>query len=165
MIACLVMATVGAQAPIGTPQILVFVTAPMRDGFVDTSKEIQDTVKDLRDRVKDDKLTGLVDAPGQADIILTVVARGTGSQAYGSRIDITHYYGGTQLQSLPVVANTRWISTVMEVGTFKKELSAAYTNSSAFSMGAWTEDSKSIMRDLHAWIVANDAAVRAKRVK
>ena len=40
-LAPIMFGTASAQAPVGTPQILVFVTAPSRDGFVDTSKEIQ----------------------------------------------------------------------------------------------------------------------------
>ena len=77
----MMIAGVSAQAPIGTPQILVFVTAPIRDGFVDTSREVQDTVKDLRDRVKGEKLMALLETPTSADIVLTVVARGTGVAA------------------------------------------------------------------------------------
>ena len=156
---------VGAQAPAGTPKILVWVTAPTRDGFVDTSKDIEDTVNDIRKAVQAEKTIELAEGPKTADLLLTIVERGTGSQLYGERTQVTHYYGGTQLESLPVVANTRWISTVMEVGAYKKEFAAAYTNSSSSSLGAWTDDARQIVKNLRAWVSANDANIRAKRKK
>lgn len=156
---------VRAQAPAGTPKILVWVTAPTRDGFVDTSKDIQDTVNDIRKAIGDEKTMDLAEGPKTADLILTVVERGTGSQLYGQRTEVTHYYGGTQLESLPVVANTRWISTVMEIGSYKKEFAAAYTNSSSSSLGAWTDDARQIVKNLRAWVSANDANIRSKRKK
>jgi hypothetical protein len=156
---------VHAQAPAGTPKVLVWVTAPMRDGFVDTSREIQDSVNDIRKALEDEKTLEVAEGPKTADLLLTVVARGTGSQLYGERTQMTHYYGSTQIESLPVVANTRWISTVMEIGTYKKEFAAAYTNASTSSMGAWTDDAKNIVKDLRAWVSANDANIRSKRKK
>ena len=106
---------VGAQAPPDNPVIMVYVSAPTRDGFIDTSKDVQDTVNDLRKRVSDAKMLGVAEEPATADVILTVVERGVGSQAFGERVDVyQNYYGGASLMALPVYTNTRWISTCLK---------------------------------------------------
>ena len=122
-------AAAGAQAPVGTPQIVVFVTAPSRDGFVDTNKDIQDTVRTCG-IVNSDKEMMLADTP-ECRHHPDGCCSGTGSQQYGSRTDITHYYGGTQLQSRARRCQYALDKHGHGSGAFKKELSAAYTNSSA----------------------------------
>jgi hypothetical protein len=41
-----------------------------------------------------------------ADVILTVVQRGTGDQAYGRRVEFQEYYGGARLAQVPMIATS-----------------------------------------------------------
>ena len=63
----------------------VYLSAPSRDGFADTNKDIEDSIRDIAKRLDDMKEMQSVDSPERADIVLTVVTRGVGSQAFGER--------------------------------------------------------------------------------
>jgi hypothetical protein len=145
-------------------RIAVYVTAPTRDGFVDTGKDIQDSVKDIRNKIKDTKELRLAEQASDADVILTVVTRGVGSQAYGVRTNVySNYYSGTDVSTVPIVANTFWISTVLQAGKYRKEFTGTQTQSSAMSMGAWTEIAGRISKEVKAWALANADQLRVKR--
>ena len=60
-------------------------------------------------------------------MILTVVQRGIGNMAYGRRVEFQDYYGGASLQQVPMVASTYWVSTMMQVGGYKKEFTGTQT--------------------------------------
>ena len=154
------------QAPAGTPTFTVCVAAPMRDGFLDVTKDIADTMKDISDKIKNDKQLTLVDRKEDADVVIVVVARGRGSETYGQRTSVyKNYYGGATVETLPVVANTRWITTMLVVGAYRREFAAARTNASTSSLGDWSENADEIVRNIHAWVVTNADNLRAKRVK
>src|SRR5690349_16839217 len=72
---------------------MVYVSAPMREGFVDTGKDIQDSVKDVRSHLSTMKEFRIVESPSDADLVLTVVMRGVGSESYGQRISYSEYGG------------------------------------------------------------------------
>src|SRR5260221_2907578 len=147
-------------------RIGVYVTAPMRDGFVDTGKDIQDSVKDIQGKVRDTKELRLVEQASDADIVLTVVTRGVGSQAYGVRTNVySGYYTWTDVSTVPIVANTFLISTVVQAGKYRKEFTGTQTQSSALSMGAWTEIAARISKEVKAWSLANAEQLRARRAK
>jgi hypothetical protein len=153
-----------AHAPQGE-RFTVYLSAPMRDGFADTSKDIQDSIKDISGRIDNMKELQTVDRREIADIVLTVVTRGVGSQAFGERLTYSQYYRGADVTTTQMIANTWWVSTMMEVGTYKKELTGAYTNQSSTSMGAWTECAKQIANNLKSWAVANSEQLRKRRIK
>ena len=88
------------------------------------------------------RLFRLVDIREGADIVVTVVERGVGSETYGERLRYTEYYNNAVLTSTPVVANTFWVAAVMEVGTYRKEFTGAITHGYKYSGGAWGECSK-----------------------
>ncbi len=155
-----------AQAPVGTPTFTVFVAAPLRDGFADVSKDTADTMKDIANRLKDDKGLTLVNRKEDADVIIVVIGRGVGSQAYGARTDIyRNYYGGASIQTLPIVGNTRWITTMLIVGDYKREFPAARTNTSQFSLGDWGEDANIIVKNIRAWVATNAETLQNRRGK
>jgi hypothetical protein len=87
------------KLPPTDPRVAVCVGAPMRDGFVDTTKEIQDSVRDIKGKLQDQHFVVVEDCQA-ADLIVTVVARGTGSQQFGSRLTYRQYYG-TGLDPIP----------------------------------------------------------------
>ena len=161
--ALLLFSALVAQTP-ADARIGVYVTAPMRDGFVDTGKDVQDSVKDVRNKIGDTKELRLVNQAADADVILTVVTRGIGSQAYGVRTNVySGYYTGTEVSTQPIVANTFWISTVLQAGTYRKEFTGTHTQASAASLGAWTDIAGRIAKEVKAWVSANAEQLRAKR--
>ena len=143
----------------------VYVSAPMRDGFADTSKPVQDSIKDINNRIKNTKELTVAERREGADIVLTVVTRGVGSQAFGERLTYTQYYRSAEVISTQMFANTWWVSTMMEVGSYKKEFLGAYTNTSSSSMGAWGECAKQVTNNVKAWTTANAEQLLARRKK
>lgn len=145
----------------------VYVSAPMRDGFVDTGKEIQDTVKDVRSHLSGMKEFRVVESPSQADLVLTVVMRGVGSQSYGQRINYSEqggpYYKNAQLTNTPMVAQTLWVSAVMAIGTYNKEFTGTALNVPGVRWGRWNECADHLAKDLKSWAVANREQIEQHR--
>jgi hypothetical protein len=138
----------------------VFVSAPQRDGFFDTTKDIQDSIKDLRDRLSKEKnvILTITDDRKRADVILTVVRRGIGNETYGRRVEFVDYYGGASLQQSPMIATTFWVSTMMQVGAYKKEFTGAQTQDqqgSPLTYGAWGKCANQIVSNISSWTKAN----------
>jgi len=138
----------------------VFVSAPQRDGFFDTTKDIQDSIKDIRDRLSKEKnvILTITDDRKRADVILTVVRRGIGNETYGRRVEFVDYYGGASLQQSPMIASTFWVSTMMQVGAYKKEFTGAQTQDqqgSPLTYGAWGKCANQIVSNISSWTKAN----------
>jgi hypothetical protein len=76
------------------PAIKLFIGAPTRGEFVDTTKDVQDAIKDLRGRLNSVKGVTIVSDSHEADLILTVVARGVGSEPYGQVLSYQEFYKG-----------------------------------------------------------------------
>lgn len=146
-----------------SPAITVYVGAPLRGGFVDTDKAIQDSIADIKTRVAKLKGVKIVPARDGADLLLTVNARGVGSRAFGQRINIGELYGQVELTNQPMVANTYWTSAVLQVGDYRKEIIGHYTHEYSSSLGAWGDNASQITRTLSAWIDANREQIIAKR--
>ncbi len=144
--------------------VTVHVLAPMRDGFIDTSKGIQDSIKDLSSRLGQMREFQLVDTREKADILLTVITRGVGVEAYGHRMSYREYFNNTILTSEAILASTYWVTTVMEVGQYRKELLGSRTRegTSTISMGAWGGCADQITDDLQAWVAANRVQLRQR---
>jgi hypothetical protein len=165
MVATLIALVLSQATPaVNDSRISVYLTAPMRDGFVDTSKGIEDSIKDIHKNLTKKKGIRLADRAEDADVILVVVDRGVGVDAYGSRTtarDTT--YAGVVVESAPMVANTFWVSTVLQAGTYRKEFVGRHTQEAAASLGAWTTVAEDLAKQVDAWTTANAAQVRARR--
>lgn len=138
----------------------VFVSAPQRDGFFDTTKDIQDSIKDIRDKLSKEKnvILTIIDDRKKADVILTVVHRGIGNLAYGQRVEFQDYYGGASLQQVPMVATTYWVSTMMQVGAYKKEFTGTQTQDQQgvkLTYGAWGKCANAIVSNISSWTKTN----------
>ena len=151
-----------AQAPVA-----MYVSAPMKDGFVDTNKDIQDSVKDVQRRLSGMKEFRLVGSREKADIIVTVLMRGVGSEAYGQRLNYSEYsgwyYRDAQLTSIPMVTQTLWVSAVMEVGAYRKEFTGTALNVPGQRWGRWSECADHLAKDLKSWTIANREQIRQHR--
>jgi hypothetical protein len=144
-------------------RIAVFVSPPLRDGFVDTTKGIQDSINDIRTKLAEMREFQIVRDREQADVVLIIVKRGVGSESYGERLTYTQYYNNAILESTPVVANTFWVAAVLEVGEYRKELLGSYTHEVAYSMGAWGRCADQIAQHLKSWTAANAEQLRERR--
>jgi hypothetical protein len=138
----------------------IFISAPQRDGFFDTNKEIEDSIKDLRGRLSKEKNVNftITDDRKTADVIVTVVQRGKGDQAYGRRVEFQEYYGGASLAQVPLIATSYWVSTMMQVGKYKKEFTGMHTqdqSGTALTMGAWGRCAGQITTNIASWTRTN----------
>jgi hypothetical protein len=162
----LLLATATAATP-QVAQVSVYVSAPIRDGFVDTDKEIQDSIKDLRGKLSGMKEFQMVESPEGADLLITVVTRGVGSEAYGQRLSYSEYFGryysNAQLISTPIVAQTLWVSAVLEIGEYRKEFVGTARNIPGVRWGRWSECATNLAKDLKAWAVANREQIKQQR--
>ena len=156
---------VGPAAPLPTTSetnlhFTIFISAPQRDGFFDTTKDIQDSIKDIRQNLSKEKdvILTIIDDRSKADVILTVVQRGRGNQAYGRRVEFQSYYGGANLEQVPMVATTYWVSTMMQVGAYKKEFTGTHTQDqqgSPLTFGAWGKCASLISTNVASWTKTN----------
>lgn len=97
--------------------------------------------------------------PSKADIVMTIAARGVGSQAYGSRTTLSVYNGVAFANTVPNVANVRWVSAVLTVGDYRKEFTAWRSNTSAFSLGSWGDDAKYLAEGVVSWVLQNEQKI------
>lgn len=152
----------GGQAPVA-----VYVSAPMKDGFVDTNKDIQDSVKDVQHHLSGMREFRIVESREKADITVTVLMRGVGSQAYGQRLRYSEYssgyYTNAELTNTPMVAQTLWVSAVMEIGTYRKEFTGTALNIPGARWGRWNECAGHLAKDVKSWVRANAEQIRAHR--
>ena len=133
----------------------VYVSAPVRDGFFDTSKPIQDSIRDIRADLKGMKEITLVDSQDKADVVLTVIGRGVGIETFGQRLSsYVNYFGYAEVYNVPLTAQTYWISTVMQVGNYKKEFVGIYRTSYDYA-ALWRRAAEQITKSVQAWIQTN----------
>jgi serine/threonine protein kinase len=148
----------------------IYISAPERDGFKDTSKPTQDSIADIAKQIprQENGLVTVTTQSPRADVTLTVVERGVGSQQYGQRVSFQRYYGGAELETTPMIANTYWLSTILQVGKYKKEFTGRWVDSNPvgpFSMGAWTNCANQVARNVVSWVAANSERLRRETNK
>ena len=143
----------------------VYLSAPMRNGFADTSKAIEDSIKDIEGRINAMKEMQVVDRREKADIVLTVIARGVGPEPFRERLNLKQYYRDTVLTTSPIAADTWWVASVIEVDKYRREFIGAYTNPSSVSMGTWGFCAQQIASNLRSWALANTRELRQRRIK
>src|SRR6185295_17495739 len=153
-------------------EILVYVTsAPLPvspEGFVEGSdKVLIDSVGDLKKALDGKEFHPnkgypgskaryrVVQAPDKADIVLTVAARGINLAALGQRTTMSIYSGVVVADTIPTVGVTPWVSAILSVGTYKKEILTYSTNRSRFSAGAWRADTNLIALMAAGWVMVN----------
>jgi len=143
-------------APPPSPKVSLYLAAPVKDGFVDTNKGIQDSIKDLRKRLAKDKRIVVVDGPSRADVVLTVVGRGVHYERTGQTQVTTNYFdseSSTRVETTPqdVYSSGMWVKTVLKFGRTEREISGGYNN----EPGGWGACATQIAEDVRSWISAN----------
>ena len=161
----------GVFATAQTDRITIYVSGPIRDGFVDTSKDVQDSIKDISNRLKKKKELQLVDSREEADINLTVVTRGVGYETFGQRLHYTEYYDEKRgydgkdykrtilVEKTPIVTKTLWVASVLEVGQYRKE----FVGSTGDWTNTWGTCAARIADDVKAWAVTNREQLMQRR--
>jgi hypothetical protein len=130
---------VGAPTtPSKSPLILIYVSPPESNGFVDASKDLQDSVKDLQQELKDRNDVGVSPNRESADVLLFVTKR----EDEG-------------------VFQNKWVYTELQAGTFKKEFFCGYSGGPG--TGLWRRDAREIIKDVRAWVAANRENLLARR--
>ncbi len=146
------------------------------EGFVEESdKVLVDSARDLRKSLDGKDFHPkkgypgskshyrVVSDPKDADIILTVAARGQNSTSLGQRTTMKIYDGVVVADTVPKVGVTRWLSVILSAGTYKKELVSWWVNQSQFSVGAWSKDAGLIAILSASWVMANEPKVLERR--
>jgi hypothetical protein len=141
----------------------IYLSAPTRDGFIDTNKDLQDSINDIRGRLSSNGIQ-VLGTPANADITLIVAQRGVGSEAYGQRTTYTeNIFTGAELTSVPIFAHTFWVSSVMQVGSYRKEFLGSFVQQPRLSLGAWSACARQIADDIVAWVKANSTQLQQRR--
>lgn len=145
--------------------VAIALLAPVRGGFVDTNRDIQDSINDVRGRLSGMKEFRLVDDVDEADIVITIVERGVGSESYGLRLRYTEYFNNAELTSTPIVISTLWVSAVLDVGSYRKEFVGTSLNNPGVRLGTWRECARDLVNNLKAWAMANSTQLKQRRQK
>ncbi len=135
-------------------RINIFVSAPVRDGFLDTNKDVQEAIKDVTSQLRAVNELQMVDSAEKAQVVLTIAGRGLGPKSYAN----------TTLTNLTDLGtDTSWIAAIIQAGDFTKEISASNLNLPRTSMGPWAQCAEQIADNLRVWIVANAKLLKAPR--
>ena len=91
---------------------------------------------------------------------------GTGSHTYGQRLNYSEYsglyYKNAQLTNTPMVAQTRWVNAVIEVGAYRKKFTGTALNVPGQRWGRWSECAARLSKDLKSWVGANREPLKAR---
>jgi S1-C subfamily serine protease len=153
LIAVLVMPlAASAQSP--GERFNVFVSAPMRDGFLDTNKDVQESIKDIASQLRSMNELQIVDSAEKAQVVLTIAGRGVGPKSYAN----------TTLGSLTDLGpDTFWLAAIIQSGDYTREISASSLNLARPSTGAWTSCAEQIADNLRIWILTNARLLKTPR--
>jgi hypothetical protein len=155
-----------AAAP-ATPPLAFHVAVPERDGFVDATSGILDSVHDLVRMIRARDLAAVPEV-AQADLLVTILGRDVGSQRFGELMNLsalqTRYGTSIIATSVPVFQNDYWVAALLEAGPlYKKVFVGRASNTSRYSMGAWTKCAEAIVDELVAWTKANREQIERLR--
>lgn len=132
-------------------RIAVYVTAPTRDGFIDTDKAIRDSIKDLQNNIRNKRGLRVADDQASSDIVLRVIGRGVVSSRRGDMA--LPFLGGVVVA--PMYASKKVVRAVLEVGEFRKDFVE-------FEDG-YGDCAERIAKQVAAWVEANTDTLRQRR--
>lgn len=155
-----------AAAP-AAPRVAFHVAVPERDGFVDASSGMLDSVRDLERLIRDRELAAVPDQ-AQADLLVTILGRDVGSQRFGDLMNLsslqTRFGTSVIATSTPIFQNDYWVAVLLEAGpSYKRVFVGRASNTSRYSMGAWTKCAEGVADELASWVKANREQIQRLR--
>lgn len=145
--------------------ILVYVGPVTRGGFVDVDAKGMDSVRDIERQIASsgDGTILLTSSRTKADVVLSVIGRGIGTEGRGAVISSIQSYGQVQTTVSEIYSRTFWVETILQAGDYKRQITGTYHEGGGIAVGAWTDCAKHIRRELVAWITVNRDALLERR--
>jgi hypothetical protein len=131
------------------------VSLPRRNGFIDVGlagKALIDSAKDIRDCFKDftHGLFEVVDSASNADMVVTVVGRGIGSNTYNNAIQVLPMPYGVVVWSGTVTEAYAWVRVILSSGEYKREIVGTHD-----CCPAWELTANKVVDEVEAWAKLN----------
>lgn len=180
---CVVFAGGTANADPDTTRPAVFLTLPTTRGFVDATQalvEAQDLVRDAIGTAGDIRL---VEHREDADVVLTVLARGRGDVQLTAALNALEE--SVIASPVPLTTNERYIEATLTVGSCIDEAAAELAKPRSCykrvfvglglsdrdprrtgkrpAANSWEACAEALVRDVRAWLNENTTRVRALR--
>jgi hypothetical protein len=150
-----------AAAAKGEPRsIAVFVTVPAPGVFPRASREAIESAADIARVVGDMREFRLVDRREQADLVIEVLGRGAGSEAFASLTAAVVSGGHVIVDAIPDVATSYWVEARLEAGTTHTTLLVG-TASNPSALSPWTDCAAALAGNLRNWTRANGKRLQA----
>jgi len=150
------------QGPVpraGTAEkVRVYLTQPVRDGWIDADAALVDSLLDIQKRLKD---ATPVEDRSKADLTLIVAGRGMGTQQYGQFVSVAPGFGGVTAWNTPVLEKDYWLFTYIEIDAYRKPIVGRYSSTTA--IGPWGQCADGVVKDLMTWILNNRERLIARR--
>ena len=136
-------------------RVSVFVVAqPGEGGFI--APGVPDSVRDLRSEIPKRSSLRLVATAEAADIVLRVLDRRKVSREPSGA---AAFPVGSAVVAVPLDAEGNLLSTVMEVGNYKRPIDVVLSGIG----GVWKECAEQVSKQLHEWVVANREQLAARQ--
>jgi len=132
-------------------RISVFVTAPMRDGFLDADAAVLESINDIGKALRKSRTLRLAPTRDTADVVVTIMGRSVGPSGGAVGVPI----GGA---AVLVPINRRAIQWTLHVGDFETT-----KVSEDHDHDTWRSVADVLVKDLAAWVSANRDAVERPR--
>jgi hypothetical protein len=139
----------------GGKKLTVYVTAPKvqdAQGFIEpiATQALEDSRRDFVSHGYALRAYKLVKDRAHADVVLTIIARGSQSQVWGASAISVPYFGGSMTIAQPKSETTRWVNAEISIGD-----SALSTLHAETAGGSWVSCADKLSTYLTEWVKAN----------
>ena len=138
-------------------RIEIAVEIPTKDGFIDATKETIDSQRDLIAKLRNGPDFMVLSNAEDPTIVVTVMGRGKGSQAYGQIVSTLS--DGTILAG-PIVVNNYWILAVLRVGSYERAFQCNVSDT--WRTSPWRDCAGKLAEDIRAWARLNTEQLRSR---
>ena len=183
LVVCVVAAS-GTLAAAGDESLTVFLNLPMSNGFSDATHALVEAKELLRGPLSADPELRLVDRPEDADVVLTVLGRGTGDVELTAAL--RNISRSIVAPPVPIAATERYIEMLLTTGPCRTLALTIQEDSSpscyrrifvgvAFGdlgerrpagkrrSNSWEACAEDAIRDVRAWLTTNATRLRTLR--
>ena len=150
LVAIALLSAVSTEAQRSDTRTSVFVSAPLREGFIDADASVLDSVNDVQKALRSSRTLQLVVKRDTADVVVTILGRTIGPSGGAIGVPI-----GSTAVLLPI--NSRSIQWALRVGDFEStRVSEDHDHDS------WRAVADALVKDLAAWVRVNHDAVHKR---